>query len=351
MLTREERERNQTHAKTLERIARGLANHWYPILQAKDLAAAPLALRRFGEDLVLWRDATGRPHVFENHCPHRRAPLSLGRVRDGELVCAYHGWRFNSAGECIDMPLEATPRSHRAPVCVRSYPVEDRAGYIWMFYGAGEAMTPLAVPEELEDPERQTFNTDYVWQTNWMNVLDNVLDPLHAIHLHAGAVTQRKRAKFKNFEITHEDERGFRLGKVGYREDGSVGSVEGEVEFLLPNVLRLTIADGTEEGIYRVVIIPTPIDETSVCAFYARSRRGRGLKRLRWRLWWAMHGHDIHRVAGEDRDIMAGLGPVGKARLKEHLVVSDTGVVRLRKRLHQAYLRNEASPDPLDASP
>jgi hypothetical protein len=131
---------------------------------------------------------------------------------------------------------------------------------------------------------------------------------------------------------------------VGYREDGSVGRVEGEVEFLLPNILRLDIADGTEEGIYRVVIMATPIDATNVCAFYARSRRGTGLKRMAWHLWWALHGRAVHRVAGEDRDIMAGLGRVGEARLNEHLVVSDAGVVRLRKRLHQAYLRSERRP-------
>ena len=52
-------------------------------------------------------------------------------------------------------------------------------------------------------------------------------------------------------------------GKLGYREDGSVGPVEGEVEFVLPNVVRLDLANGTQQGIMRVIIMPTPIDENT----------------------------------------------------------------------------------------
>ncbi|MGE4617596.1 MAG: hypothetical protein AAEJ43_11330 [Gammaproteobacteria bacterium] len=85
----------------------------------------------------------------------------------------------------------------------------------------------------------------------------------------------RHRAKFKKFEITSDDALGFRLGKLGYREDRSIGAVEGEVEFIFPNVLRLDIADGTSDGLYRVVIMPTPVDADNACAYYVRARRGR----------------------------------------------------------------------------
>ena len=83
--------------------------------------------------------------------------------------------------------------------------------------------------------------------------------------------------------------------------------------------------------------MPTPIDDNSACAFYVRARRGRGWKRLKWRLWWAIYGRAVHRVAAQDREIMSGIGPIGEARLREHLVSSDVGVMRLRKRLNQAF--------------
>jgi phenylpropionate dioxygenase-like ring-hydroxylating dioxygenase large terminal subunit len=319
-------------------LATGLPNHWYPILPSSALAAAPQAIERFSEKLMVWRDGKGQPHVFENHCPHRRAPLSKGKVAGDLLVCSYHGWRFDGSGSCAGIPLEEGADLSEQRNGVKSYPAEDRAGYIWMFYGDRENMRPLTVPPELADDAWMSFRTEYVWKTNWLNIMDNIVDPLHAIFLHVGAVTQRKRAKFKEFRITHEDENGFRLGKLGYLADGSVGPVEGEVEFVLPNLLRLDIADGSDRGIYRVVILPTPINENTACAFYVRARRvANGWERLCWRWWWAWHGKQVHAVADQDREIMEGLGPVEEAREKEHLSISDAGVVRLRRRLQQAF--------------
>ena len=319
-------------------LAHGLPNHWYPILRAEELGEKPVACRRFAEDLAVWRNAAGAPRVFENHCPHRLAPLSLGKISGDELACPYHGWRFGGSGACVSMPLEQPSPAVLARHSVKSYPAEERGGYIWMFYGRREDVTPLQVPPELEDTAWLAFKTEYVWKTNWINVLDNVIDPLHAIFLHAGAVTQRKRARFKEFRITKDDDAGFRLGKLGIYEDGSVGPVEGEVEFLLPNVMRLDIANGTQQGIYRVVIMPTPIDDDTACAFYVRTRRTDGVwSRLQWRLWWAMHGRAVHAVAAQDREVLEGLGPVVEGRRKEHLAVSDTGVARLRRRIQQAY--------------
>jgi phenylpropionate dioxygenase-like ring-hydroxylating dioxygenase large terminal subunit len=314
----------------------GLPNQWYPILYSRQLGDKPVRVVRFGENLAVWRDKAGRPAVFHNHCPHRRAPLSLGTIHGEELVCAYHGWRFDRSGACVEKPLEekATISERHA---VKSYPAEDRAGYIWMFFGDRNKVTPLQVPPELEDDSWYAFETEYVWDTNWLNVLDNVLDPLHAIYLHSGAVTQQRRAKFKNFRITSDDERGFRLGKMGYLPDGSVGPVEGEVEFVLPNIVRLDIADGTKSGIYRVIIMPTPHDDGRVSAFYVRTRKAAGWARFKWWMWWARHGRSVHAVAAQDRDVMVGLGPILQARSKEILALSDTGIVRLRRRLNAAY--------------
>lgn len=315
----------------------GLPNYWYPILYSHQLGEKPICVERFGQKLAVWRDKTGKPSVFDNHCPHRRAPLSLGLVNGSELVCAYHGWRFNGDGQCVAKPLEEAGADRKKQHAVKSYPAEDRAGYIWMFYGDRTKLTPLIVPPELEDETWYPFETEYVWDTNWLNVLDNVLDPLHAIYLHSGAVTQRRRAKFKNFRITDDNEWGFRLGKMGYLPDGSIGPVEGDVEFVFPNIVRLDIADGSQAGIYRAIIMSTPHNAERVGAFYVRARKVTGWARLKWRLWWLMHGHSVHHVAAQDRDVMIGLGPVEEARASENLALSDTGVVRLRRRLNQAY--------------
>jgi phenylpropionate dioxygenase-like ring-hydroxylating dioxygenase large terminal subunit len=330
-------------SEMLDGLRFGLPNYWYPILESKQLDKDSICVERFGEKLAVWRDSTGRPAVFENHCPHRHAPLALGKISGDELVCSYHGWAFNRAGQCIRKPLEGPDAAINQRHSVKSYPAEERAGYVWMFYGEAAKATPLTIPPELEG-DWYTFKTEYVWDTNWLNVLDNVLDPLHAIYLHTGAVTQLNRAKFTEFQITADNEIGFRLGKLGYRADGTVGPVEGEVEFALPNIVKLNIADGTPDGLYRVVIMATPVNAGRVSAFYARGRRGHGWKRANWWLWWARHHRSVHAVAAQDREVMEGLGPVEDARTKEHLVKSDMGVARLRRRLNQAYQAGQGQP-------
>jgi phenylpropionate dioxygenase-like ring-hydroxylating dioxygenase large terminal subunit len=341
MLAQQRLSRAERKPRVLDGLHLGLPNHWYPILRSSDLKNSPRDIRRFGQELVVWRDSSGAPHVFESHCPHRGAPLSLGRIQKDELACSYHGWRFNSSGQCTEMPLEDPSSTRPKTVKIAAYEAADRAGYIWMFYGQQRSVTPLTVPEEVEDKSWLTFKTEYCWKTNWLNLLENVLDPLHAIHLHVGALTQRKRAKFKNFDVTQDGEIGFKIGKIGYRDDGSLGRVEGEVEFRFPNIVRLDIADGTSQGIYRVVIMPTPIDENNVCAFYARGRQQSGIKRLQWWLSWNLYySRPVHRVAGQDGDILQGIGPIGEARLREHLASSDIGIIHLRKRLNQVFYKS-----------
>jgi phenylpropionate dioxygenase-like ring-hydroxylating dioxygenase large terminal subunit len=324
-------------AKIMAGLHLGLPDHWYPVLDSRSLGDKPILIRRFGIDLALWRDGGGRPHVLENHCPHRGAPLSQGVVHGEELMCSYHGWRFDGAGQCTGIPLEAADDKRADRIRVRSFPVEERCDYIWMFYGGFEDATPLSIPAEIEDDEWQPFKCEYQWETNWLNILDNIIDPLHAIFLHAGATTQKKRATFIGFNITNDDDRGFCLGKTGVRDDGSIGAVEGEVAFTFPNVISLNIADGTKHGLYRVVVMATPVDEGNSCAFYVRARRCRGLSRLRWRLWWLAHGRAVHRVAAQDQVILSGIAPIGEARLREHLTSSDAGVIHLRKRLNQKF--------------
>lgn len=330
-------ERTTKQPKVLEGLHLGLPNFWYPILSSSELGDRPVGVRRFGRDMAVWRDTSGMPHVLDDHCPHRGAPLSQGTVSGEQLACAYHGWTFDGSGQCTVMPLEPEDSKRADRIRIASWPAVERGGYVWMFYGGHGEAPPLTVPDEVGDDDWLPYTADYRWETNWLNILDNIMDPLHAIYLHSGAATQRKRAKFQKFEITADDAGGFRLGKVGYREDGTIGAVEGEVEFVFPNLIRLDIADGTPDGLYRVVVMATPIDADNACAFYVRARRGRGWKRLRWRLWWARYGRAVHRVAAQDEGILSRMSSIGEVRLREHLVSSDVGVIHLRKRLNQSF--------------
>ncbi|MDH3510031.1 MAG: Rieske (2Fe-2S) protein, partial [Gammaproteobacteria bacterium] len=74
------------------------SGHWYPILSSRELKKNPISRTRFGQRVVIWRDAAGQAVVLEDRCPHRGAALSQGRVRDGAIECPFHGFRYDAAG-------------------------------------------------------------------------------------------------------------------------------------------------------------------------------------------------------------------------------------------------------------
>jgi phenylpropionate dioxygenase-like ring-hydroxylating dioxygenase large terminal subunit len=322
-------------------LARGLPNHWFPILGSSELGTTPKKLKRFGEDLVLWRDAKGKVHLFQDRCPHRGSSLSLGKIRGEQLSCAYHGWTFDTSGACVDIPtgegLGERLAGLKQRAHLKSYPVEDRAGYLWAFYGDAEHITPLTVvPYELEDERWCVYRQEYSWNTSWLNILDNILDPLHALFVHVGVATQLQRAQLSEFEVTSDFAEGFNLAKRGML--GGKLAAETPVEFLLPSNFRLDLANGTQRGLFRVIMIPTPIDENNTWLVYLQMRRVSGFERLKWRfLWWTKLRKAQDLIKAQDHAILESLGPIEESRAAENLGYSDAGVIHLRRRLNQAY--------------
>src|SRR5579871_2582566 len=111
-----------------------LRNEWYVASLSRELADRPLQRVLLGEPLALFRTASGRATALLDRCPHRGAPLSSGEVVGDSLVCGYHGLSFGPDGRCNHIPGGATIP---AKACVRSFPVIDRWG--WIFVWMGEA--------------------------------------------------------------------------------------------------------------------------------------------------------------------------------------------------------------------
>ena len=120
------------------------------MLDTGSLGDAPLAVRLLGEDFVLWRDAAGKPRAARDRCPHRGTRLSLGKVCDGQIECAYHGWRFDGEGRCRlipALPEFVPPASH----AVATFAVADAHGLLWLQPEGREPVLP-AFPAE-SDPK------------------------------------------------------------------------------------------------------------------------------------------------------------------------------------------------------
>ena len=122
-----------------------MREYWIPAAMSSELRAGgdPMRLMLLGEKLIAFRDSTGRVGIMDHRCPHRCASLFFGRNEDAGLRCAYHGWKFDVDGNCLDMP-NVPPHGLSAEGEGQKLPGLRAQGLIWTYMGKRETAPPLA---------------------------------------------------------------------------------------------------------------------------------------------------------------------------------------------------------------
>lgn len=190
-----------------------MKNTWYIALDSADLHEGLHARVLAGERLVLFRDSFGTAHALADQCPHRGARLSDGTQQGDCIACPFHGWEFNGGGQCTRIPANGRAAPIPTGARVRSYPVQEAAGYVWVYLadpatahdlgdsanspfhtttspGAanpnGEEATvpPLDLPPELTDPAWRAVPFTARWNAHWTRVVESVLDVSHLPFVH-----------------------------------------------------------------------------------------------------------------------------------------------------------------------
>ena len=161
-------------------------NGWYAVVPSAELAAGDLvAITAFGRDLVVARHHDGTPRVHDAHCPHLGAHLGGGHLVDGTIACPYHGWRFDGTGTCVDIPYDDGRIPARARV--RSYPVDERNGFVHAWYHAADAEPSYALPE-LAVRDDPGWTDAHPWSTDLVAALqemaENNVDYAHLKYVH-----------------------------------------------------------------------------------------------------------------------------------------------------------------------
>ena len=164
--------------------------YWMPALLSRELPAPdcpPLRVKLLGEDFVAFRDSAGRVGIVAPGCPHRGANLFFGRVEDCGIRCAYHGWKFDVRGACVDIPTlpEAAARRLMPRAAVRALETAEFGDVIWAYMGPGEA-PPLPRFEFGLVPPAHRFVSKKFQQCNWAQACEGGLDTAHFSYLHAG---------------------------------------------------------------------------------------------------------------------------------------------------------------------
>lgn len=161
-----------------------LKNAWYVAAWDHEVGRELKAFTILGEPVVIYRAQNGAPVALEDACPHRKLPLSLGRLKGDEVECGYHGLTFDCSGACTRVPgAERIPHVAR----VRSYPVEERYGLVWIWMGEADKANPDEIfhVEHFEDPAWGTNRGESMMiDCNYLYMTDNLLDPSHVAWVH-----------------------------------------------------------------------------------------------------------------------------------------------------------------------
>lgn len=165
-----------------------LKNYWYVAAWSDEVAHAPFSRRILDIPVLMYRTQNGRAVAIDDRCPHRRAPLSLGRLVGDDVQCAYHGMRFGPDGTCTHVPGQDHIQN---AAHARAFPLVDRYGFLWIWMGDPAAADLDAIPAQY------AIQTDRAWagdgvmihtRSSAMLITENVLDLTHASYLHARTV-------------------------------------------------------------------------------------------------------------------------------------------------------------------
>ncbi len=198
--------------------AHGLRNQWHPVVPSRFVE--PGGMRRvtaLGENWLLFRKSDGALSMLADRCPHRGAPLSLGKHLGDRVACWYHGVEVDGAGTVTSVP--GLPGCNlEGKTLVTSLPVREVGGAILAYFGDEEHPEPveLTLPEPLADEEISAFLCYAEWGVPWRFAMENLLDPMHGAFLHSESHTMFAGDTSAKFRI-RETERGYFFEKTDQR--------------------------------------------------------------------------------------------------------------------------------------
>jgi phenylpropionate dioxygenase-like ring-hydroxylating dioxygenase large terminal subunit len=365
-----------------------MRQYWVPCMLSSELPrpdSDPVRVLLLGEQLIGFRDSTGKVGLLQNNCPHRGASLFFGRNEEAGLRCVYHGWKFDVEGHCVDMPNEPAESDFKHKVQAAAYPCQERGGVVWAYLGSRQQPPPLPDIEGNIVPGATATAVQHT--CNWLQVGEGAIDTSHAGFLHFGSLKAEDYPDrtFSRYLLVNRAPRyavvdtdvGVTYG--AYREVDSLHEFWRIANFLLPfytmNPQGL-LGAGPQGWQARV-----PMDDTHMMSFGfggpPRQRPQNGQSGQRQLLpnttgWYGRFqqassmendffiDRDLQRsntgangwtgiqgIGRQDQAVTSSMGPIYD-RSKEHLGTSDAMIIRVRRRLLNAVraLSDTGAPPP-----
>ncbi|MBS4049351.1 MAG: Rieske 2Fe-2S domain-containing protein [Alphaproteobacteria bacterium] len=329
-----------------------MRRYWQPVGVSSSLTSdRPQKVKILGEELVLFRDKTGRAGLLYPRCMHRGTTLYYGKIEEKGLRCCYHGWLFDVEGNCLEQPCEPDGGKNKENARQPWYPVAERYGLVFAYMGPQDKMPVLPKYDIFEnltnDEEFLVEGTGYFgygapvadphvgfhWLQNW----ENIVDPYHTYVLHStfsaiqfsDPLKVAPKVKFENIPggVIYRAFRGLDDGRMMERVNSA----------LLPNVSVIPEISAAE-GRSIMMGWHVAVDDTTFRAFLVRKiKKGTtyftGIKAHNGKIWTEATEEE-RRDFPSDYEAQSGQGPV-TLHSEEHLATSDLGIVMLRRKMKQ----------------
>src|SRR5438477_157158 len=165
--------------------------YWLPALHTEELPeddCPPVRVKILSERLIAFRDSEGRYGLMDEFCAHRGVSLWFGRVEEGGLRCAYHGWKYDVTGQCLEVPSEPENSNFCEKVRLTAYPLVKVGDILWAYLGDPAKQPDLPEFEFVQVPPEQTYTSKRWQESNWLQALEGGIDSSHVSWLHSGGL-------------------------------------------------------------------------------------------------------------------------------------------------------------------
>ena len=245
-----------------------IRNQWYVVLDSKQVRDKPVGVKRLGEKLVFWRDSKHKVRCAFDRCPHRGVALSLGKVHQGHLQCPFHGFEFDSNGQCVLIPADGRSSQPSASMRLNSYPTYEAQGFIWIWWSENPPadLEPPTFFDNLDASFQYGSSID-PWKAHYSRAIENQLDVAHLPFVHYNTIGSGNRTLVDGPKVEWCDKNETMLCTYVYNrfDDGSKPrpaealkkrNAQVHLELIMPNLWQNYLGADT-----RIVIAFVPVDE------------------------------------------------------------------------------------------
>ena len=174
-----------THTGAGTPCGENLRRFWQPICFTDELRDLPVRVKILGEELVVFRDFQGSIGLLELHCPHRGTSLEFGLISQRGIRCCYHGWLFDVDGAILETPGEPALSTLKERLCHGAYPIHEHSGVVFAYMGPPEERPAFPLYDSFRRPGYRLLpGRKYYYPCNWLQILENAMDPVNTAFLH-----------------------------------------------------------------------------------------------------------------------------------------------------------------------